>query len=560
MSRLALLILITLSAYFPKTKAQNTHPTFLLPDDGTAALFDPALWPFYHGVASGDPLPDAVILWTRVTPHSPKIGGNGATENIEVAWEMALDESFAHIEASGSAQTSAKKDFTVKVDVGGLLPNTHYCYRFKAFGETSIVGRTKTAAKTYRPNENPAPFFTKNQNKPTNGLQQPQLRLAVVSCNNYEAGYFNGFARIAEIPDLDAVVHLGDYIYEYGPGEYGDTSLHRSHLPAKEITTLQDYRTRYAQYRLDPDLRAAHQMHPFICVWDDHEIANNAYAEGAENHQPEKEGGFALRKNAATQAYYKWLPVREGKTVYRQFSFGGLADLFMLDERVAGRSAPETSRHRAKHDETRTMLGKEQLEWLKKGMKNSQATWKIIGNQVLFAELNVLPVFPKIFFNYDAWDGYAPERQAIKDFLFENDLRNTLFITGDTHSSWSFDIPRDFKKYKRKRSRNIVAHEFATPSVTSANFDEYKGPKTVRWMAKMFSKKSVNPHLRFLDLTHHGYLLLTLTPTEAVGEWHFVDTILERRAGEFVGGKEVVKAVSVPVLAGGNMSAGSAGK
>jgi len=507
-------------------------------------------------VASGDPLPDAVILWTRVTPDPYLLTVIG---DIDVKWEMALDENFTHLEASGQSCASAEKDFTIKIDASGLTPNTRYYYRFEAFGVKSVVGRTKTTASTIPQNESYKPLLAKNPKQPPGKPTSPIVRLAVVSCNNYEAGYFNGFARIAEQPDLDAVVHLGDYIYEYGPGFYGDSSLHRSHLPAKELVALQDYRTRYAQYRLDPDLREAHQMHPFICVWDDHEIANNAFADGAENHQAEKQGGFALRKKAATQAYFEWLPVREGKTVYRQFSFGGLADLFMLDERLAGRSEPETKRHRAKHDDTRTMLGKEQLEWLKKGMKNSGANWKLIGNQVLFAELNILPIFPKIFFNFDAWDGYAPERQAIKDFLFGNDIQNTLFITGDTHSSWAFDIPWDYKKYKRKRSKNIVAHEFATPSVTSANFDEYKSLKTALLFQKMLKKKSVNPHLRYIDLVNHGYLLLTLTPDEAVGEWHFVSTILERCDGVFVGGKAVVRATATdPVLASGTGGAESA--
>ncbi len=537
MSRLAILILLPFTAFLPKIKAQQTHPNLLPPDDSTAQYFDPTLKPFYHGVASGDPLPEAVILWTRVTPEYPL-----SANQIEIKWELALDESFTHTEAGGQVWASSSTDFTIKIDAKGLMPGTYYYYRFEALGAKSVVGRTKTADPDERPNGMPKPLLAKNSKKPMNSLPMPQCRLAIVSCNNYEAGYFNGFARIAELQDLDAVVHLGDYIYEYGPGTYGDSSLHRFHLPKREIVSLQDYRTRYAQYRLDPDLRKAHQMHPFICVWDDHEIANNAYADGAENHQPEKEGGFALRKNAATQAYYEWLPVREGKTVYRQFSFGSLADLFMLDERVAGRSAPETSRHRARHDETRTMLGSEQLDWLKSGMKKSKATWKLIGNQVLFAELNVLPVFPQIFFNYDAWDGYGPERQSIKDFLFENGLKNTLLLTGDTHSSWAFDIPKDFKKYKRKRSRNIVAHEFATPSITSANFDEYKPLKTVRWMQKIFKKKSVNPHLRYLDLSNHGYLLLTLTPDEAVGEWHFVNSILKPCDGQFLGGREVVRA------------------
>lgn len=510
----------------------------------------PAQAPFCHGVASGDPLADAVVIWSRVTPEP-------GSESVQVKWEVALDEQFTRVELAGEASTSAERDFTVKIDVQGLLPGVFHFYRFEAYGKKSITGRTKTAGRAIR-QEMPVFASLGGPNHQPRFLPSPneQARLAVVSCNNYEAGYFNAFARIAEIADLDAVVHLGDYIYEYAPGAYGDSSLHRTHLPEHELITLQDYRTRYAQYRLDPDLQAAHRMHPFICVWDDHEIANDAYADGAENHQA-GEGDFKVRKQAAAKAYYEWLPVREGDVLYRQFSFGSVADLFMLDERLAARAKQAVSKQSGKLNAERPMLGKEQLDWLKNGMQQSSATWKILGNQVLFAELHVLPVFPNIYVHFDAWDGYPVERQSIKDFLDGNDIANVIFATGDTHASWCFDIPLDFKKYKKKGAGKLVAHEFATPSVTSANFDEYKGEKTVRWLEKMFASPNTNPHLRYLDLSHHGYLLLTLTPYDAVAEWRFVEDIRRRTSGEYVGEKRVLKAAPLPGVAVGEASIGS---
>ncbi|MBI1227355.1 MAG: alkaline phosphatase [Bacteroidetes bacterium] len=550
-SRLYLLMLPLVAAVFFETKAQSTHTTLCFLDDGTSIYFDPTLKPFYHGVASGDPLSDAVIIWTRVTPETK-------VDTVRVKWRVALDEDFTHIEAEGETTTSPSRDFTVKIDAKGLHSGSFHYYQFEAFGKKSPVGRTKTTGRAPRQNQ---AYFTSHFPSKNLSSSYPspndQVRLAVVSCNNFQAGYFNAFARIAEIDDLDAVVHLGDYIYEYGAKTYADSSVHdRVHLPTHEIVSLQDYRTRYAQYRLDPDLQAVHQKHPFICVWDDHEISNNAYSSGAENHQP-NEGDFELRKIAASKAYYEWLPVREGNSLYRQFSFGsGLADLFMLDERVAGREQQPDSRRSKLLNAKRTMLGEEQLAWLENGLKNANSTWKIIGNQVLFAELSVSYLLPKIYVNFDAWDGYPTERQAIKDFLAAAEIPNVIFATGDTHAAWCFDIPQDFEKYKQGKSEKIVAHEFATASVTSANFDEYRGEKTVKFLERAFASQKTNPHLRYLDLCNHGYLLLTLTPYDAMAEWRFVEDIRHRTSGEFVGEKRVVKAQQLPELARGEASLG----
>ena len=252
-----------------------THATSV----GQSLDFDPDYKPFYHGVASGDPLADRVIIWTRVTPETSPMAP------VDVHWQVATDSGMTHVVQSGVFTTDAERDYTVKVDVTDLAPYTTYYYHFSALNATSITGRTRTA--------------------PT-ADEADRLRFAVVSCSNYQAGYFSAYRKIAERADLDAVIHLGDYIYEYsasGEDFYGNEDLrqNRSHLPDKEIVTLDDYRTRYSQYRLDPDLRAVHQQHPFIAVWDDHESTNDSYEDGAQNHQSETEGPWEERKSESKQ-------------------------------------------------------------------------------------------------------------------------------------------------------------------------------------------------------------------------------------------------------------------
>jgi alkaline phosphatase D len=264
---------------------------------------------------------------------------------------MSATPDFRRIAARGRTATGAARDFTVKVDAAGLKPATTYYYRFQALGERSPVGRTRTA--------------------PASGAKQ--IRLAVVSCSSLPHGYFNVYRRVAERPDLDAVLHLGDYIYEYANGGYGDgAALGRIPEPNKEIIALDDYRTRYAQYRRDPDLQEAHRQHPFIVVWDDHEIANNTWRDGAANHNPQNgEGDFAPRRAAAVQSYLEWMPIREDRfsreaRIYRTFHYGSLADLVMLDTRLVGRDEQPPNRDAIAilDDPKRSMLGAAQEDWL----------------------------------------------------------------------------------------------------------------------------------------------------------------------------------------------------
>lgn len=465
---------------------------------------------FLHGVASGDPLPDRVVIWTRVSSEVEK--------EVEVNWKMSSNEAMTQIVQSGKLMTNSNKDFTVKTDVTGLEANTKYYYQFEALDEKSPIGKTKTAAS-----------------------QSPEeVKLAIVSCSNYEAGFFNAYSRIAEREDLDAVIHLGDYFYEYAVGGYGDTSLGRLNLPVGELLSLDDYRTRYSLYRQDADLQKVHQAHPFITIWDDHEIANNAYLHGAENHQ-EGEGDYYKRAAAAKQAYYEWLPIRETTPLhYRKFQYGNLLDLIMLDERLAGRTAPVDSVDAPNYyDENRAILGDKQLNWFLDNLKNSKASWKVIGNQVLFSNLDMKAANPNWPINLDAWDGYPAERNKIVQFLQQEDIQNLIFVTGDTHRSWAFEAASSMKDYRENEAEAVVAVEFGTTSITSSNSDEGTTMDTVLMGEQVLLK--TNPHLKYLNAHDHGYLLLSLTQEEAIAEWHFVETVKKPSEKEFLGKKIRVK-------------------
>ena len=481
--------------------SSSSEPTF--PDDGTAIYHDQSLKPFYHGVASGDPLYDRVIIWTRLTPDHPG--------SVQVKWEMAEDQEFKTIVNKRFALAAPAKDYTIKVDVTGLQPDTYYYYKFITKGKTSVVGRTKTAPSK----------------------ESSDVQLAIVSCSNIEFGYYNSFGNIAQRNDLDAVVHLGDYIYEYAPGTYGDTSLQRLSIPAKELITLTDYRTRYSQYRLDVDFKKAHQMHPFILIWDDHEISNDAHTLGAQNHQKE-DGDYISRREAARQAYYEWMPIREnaGGQLYRKIEMGHIADLIMLDERLAGRTPPsESADDPTINDEDRSMLGEQQFQWLTKNLSGSQAKWRIIGNQVIFSDLNRRDIFPDKPLNLDAWDGYPAEKKKLVSYLDDNQIKNVIFVTGDTHCSWAFEVPKDLETYKKEGT--TVAIEFGTPGITSANYDEYATMDTVRIAENAY--RNLNPHLKYVNLHQHGYILLQADTSQIKAEWFFTKTVKESTEEEVRG-------------------------
>lgn len=467
--------------------------------------------PFSHGVASGDPLADRVVLWTRAQ------GRDAGT--VDVEWRVASDPEFGDVVASGSLRTGPERDYTVKVDPAGLAPGRRYWFAFSADGHTSPVGRTKTL---------PAP-----------GTPTDHLRLAFASCSNYAFGYFNAYGLIAERDDLDLVLHLGDYIYEYQNGQYGDgTALGRIPLPDHEIVTLDDYRLRYATYRTDPDLQEVHATHPFVCVWDDHELANNAWSGGAKNHDPATEGSWRERRRAAVQAYLEWMPIREtglaggAGRIYRSFRYGDLADIVMLDTRLVGRAAEAKSPEDVATiwDRTRSLLGPTQEAWFFDELRRSKrdaVAWRIVGQQVMLGQLRGRN---GLIINTDQWDGYAASRQRLLDLLKNEAISDVVVLAGDLHSSWAQDIaldPYDRQVYSPRSGHGSLAVEFVTPGITSPGVTD---PDKAD--ARAATARQANPHLRWVDLIHRGYAILDVTPEHARAEWYFVDTVTEQRRAE----------------------------
>ena len=462
---------------------------------------------FVHGVASGDPLSDGVILWTRIS-------GTPRNARPTVRWELARDLAFRQVAARGELSTDASRDFTVKIDVPGLQPGTTYYYRFESSGERSMVGRTKTVRAT----------------------DVDRLRLALASCSNLPFGYFNAYAAIARRADLDAVLHLGDYIYEYANGQYGDgAAFGRVPSPDREIVSLEDYRTRHAQYKTDPDLQEAHRQHPWIVIWDDHEVANNTWRDGAQNHQPE-EGDWATRRAAAIRAYHEWMPIREDRMtrqprIYRSFQFGSLADLVMLDTRVIDRDqeAPQRDQLEIIEHPQRSLLGGAQESWLFSELARSRkegVRWQLLGQQVMFA-----PMAPwgQASANKDVWDGYRPARNRLLDFFSEQKIGNAVILTGDVHSSWAYDVTRDpWHDYDPKSGRGTLAVEVVTPSVTSPSGWGDADKADARRKTMMAQR----PHLKWADGSSRGYVVLDVTAEAMQADWFFVPTIATRSPDE----------------------------
>ncbi|MER6734058.1 alkaline phosphatase D family protein [Streptomyces puniciscabiei] len=470
---------------------------------------------FLHGVASGDPLPDGVLLWTRVTPTPDAAPGSGVGPDTEVSWVVARDKAFTSIVAKGSVTATAASDHTVKADVRGLAPATDYWFRFSAGGTDSPVARTRTA--------------------PAADANVPGLRFGVVTCANWEAGYFAAYRHLAARGDLDAWLHLGDYIYEYKSGEYAARgTVVRPHAPANEIITLADYRIRHAKYKTDPDLQALHLKAPVIAIWDDHEFADNAWSGGAVNHTEGAEGTWTARKAAAKQAYFEWMPVRpaiEG-TTYRRLRFGKLADLSLLDLR-SFRSQQASAGSGSVDDPNRTLTGRAQLDWLKAGLKASDTRWRLVGNSVmiapfvigsltadLLAPLARMLDLPQggIGVNTDQWDGYTHDRRELLGHLRSNGIGNTVFLTGDIHMSWANDVPVDAGTYPLSPS---AATEFVITSVTSDNLDDIvKVPEgTVSAVAAPLIE-AANRHVHWVDTDRHGYGVLDITADRAQMDYY----------------------------------------
>jgi alkaline phosphatase D len=489
---------------------------------GSLALWPSLVWAgrqaadpgrvFRHGVASGDPLTDRVMLWTRVTPAAG--AGAGA---LRVTWRIADDERLERTVAQGSVETSAARDFTVKIDAGSLRPGRTYYYAFESGGERSPIGHTRTLPQD----------------------DVSRVRFASVSCANYPAGYFNVYRCLANRDDLDAVVHLGDYIYEFANGVYGDGSgSGRVPMPAGEATTLADYRMRYASYRSDVDLQAAHQKHPFIAVWDDHEVINDWWRDGAPRHDARR-GDWRVRLAGALQAYREWMPVRETASgtfqLYRSFRFGRLADLLMLDTR-SYRDRQSPARDTAQlTDPSRTFMGAAQEAWFISGLQRSQRDgtgWRVIGQQTIFSPLTPPGMPPQ---NPDMWEGYPAARARIFDAIESNKLSNLAILTGDIHSSWALDVARNpLGGYTASSGAGSLAVELITPAISSPPLFASAALKEQTSLLQLAA-----PHLKFFDGEHRGYVLVDITKARLQSEWYHVPAVdvrspEESRAAAFV--------------------------
>ncbi|MGW0143784.1 alkaline phosphatase D family protein [Streptomyces calvus] len=490
-----------LAASLPAARAATAAPAFL------------------HGVASGDPLPDGVLLWTRVTPTPEAVPGSGLGPDTEVRWTLARDRAFTDVVARGSTLATAAADHTVKADIRGLAPATDYWFRFSAGGADSPVARTRTA--------------------PAADAAVSGLRFGVVSCSNWEAGHFSAYRHLAARSDLDAWLHLGDYIYEYGTGEYGARGeVVRPTAPAHEILTLADYRVRHGQYKTDPDLQTLHHRAPVVAIWDDHEIANDTWSGGAENHTEGAEGTWAARQAAAKQAYFEWMPVRPALagTTYRRLRFGRLADLSLLDLR-SFRSQQVTTGDGAVDDPERTLTGRAQLDWLKAGLTASDTTWRLVGTSVMISPFAVgsLPAellgplaellgLPRegLALNTDQWDGYTDDRRELLAHLRAHAVRNTVFLTGDIHMAWANDVPVNAATYPLSAP---AATEFVVTSVTSDNLDDIvKVPEgTVSAVAAPLIR-AANRHVHWVDTDRHGYGVLDITTERAQMDYYVLSS------------------------------------
>ncbi len=461
-------------------------------NEAIRSLAEEDLKPFYHGVASGDPTNNSVIIWTRVTPD---IDGD-----TEVQWKISKDTTFSDTIQHGTFITNADRDYTVKIDVQDLEAGTYYYYEFTYDDRNSIIGRTKTA--------------------PSQIESIDQLRFAVVSCSNYSNGYFNAYEKIYERNDVDVILHLGDYIYEYGVNELLGTA--RENIPNYEIVELSDYRMRHASYKLDEDSRKMHQNFAIVATWDDHESANNSHRDGANNHSPSSEGDWGDRKIASHQAYYEWMPIRipdvnNEDRIWRKLNYGNLADIFVLDTRLYDRD----KQGEPYDDPNKKLLGPEQMQWLTEGLSNSDAKWKIIAQQVVMAPLVVPNYFTQeilLTINSDQWDGYLADRTKLYDHIRDNEIDNVIVLTGDIHTSWANDLPYNIFQYNRFTGAGSIAVEFVTTSVTTTS-----SPFPIPPANDII--KTVLPYIKYVELSRKGYTLLDLTKERAQADFFYVFTI-----------------------------------
>jgi len=437
-------------------------------------------YPFTLGVASGDPLPDSVVLWTRLAPAALS-GGGMPDRPVEVTWEVALDDRFAAVVRRGTEVAQPDLGHSVHAEPEGLEPGREYFYRFLAEGEASPTGRTKTA-----PAGSPA-----------------ALAFAFASCQQYEHGYYTSYRHMAE-EQLDFVVHLGDYIYEYEPNDYRAAGGNVRAHSGPEIITLEDYRNRYAQYKSDPDLQSAHAAFPWLVTWDDHEVDNNWADEVPEDGQPRE--AFLRRRASAFQAYYEHMPLRRDarpsgidQRLYRRIAFGDLASFNVLDTRQYRSDQVEcnntTVSCEPRNDPARTLTGDEQERWLLDGLGASNATWNVLAQQVFFAQRDFDTTEAQRF-SMDAWDGYAANRDRILGFVAERNVANPIVLTGDVHANWACDLKADFDDPDSR----TLGSEFVGTSISTGG----DGADTANQPVL-----DENPHIKFHN-TQRGYVRCAL--------------------------------------------------
>lgn len=503
------------------------------------ALFSNEDSPFRHGVASGDAGEDNVILWSRIS----------LIENTEqmVEWQIADDPAFSRTLQKGNLYTGPEKDFTLKIDVTGLEQVRKYYYRFVYKNHYSPTGVAKTT-----------------------GWTEGSLRnFAVISCSDYSAGYYNALAAIACRKDVNAVICLGDYIYEGTKrrfeqnSAYDENEFEATHFNRNRDWWLQFYRYRYAITRMDKDMQAVHAAHVFYTVWDDHEIANNTWKDGAQGHNPEHDGSWEDRVSAARQAYSEWMPIRgRADKIYRSVRFGSEAELFFLDTRLEGREKQvQNIRDPELFRKDRTLLGADQKNWLLESISKSTSQWKIIANQVIFSEINIKwanagGLFADKYAELestllDYWEGYPAEKDAIISHIKSKKLNDVLILSASMHCALAFDVTARPTRYTRLNEapsynpatgNGSIAVEFATPSITSANFDDRSGKMFANLFQNMINKKipepigyNPNPHLKYADLQQHGYFILQLSKKQAIASYYFTDQLLERSVKEHKG-------------------------
>ena len=538
----------------------------------SACSDDPLPVDFNYGVASGDPLTDRIILWTHAKYQT-------GSDPVNLIYQVANDTAFSSIVSSGQVTSGAETGFTVKVDALGLSAGKTYFYRFLCGPSISPIGQARTL---------PASDAT-------------EVTFSVFSCADYPLGFFNAYAEAAK-RDSHFAIHLGDYIYEYGTGSAPTDpiirNLKRFADHAKETLSLEDYRKRHALYKSDPDSKTLHAKMPMIAAWDDHEVSNDNYKDGAQGHDPATEGLYTVRRAVAIQAFHEWMPIRTGADklkIYRSFDFGRLVSLHMLETRNLARdkqiaitelaglegAAKQASALAEYARADRQMLGAEQLAWLQQKMSGSQATWQVLGQQVLMARMespvSVLSVLngdsrdpaaqqrgleainvylmakankaagalltstetdllnqaknPKIGYNLDAWDGYIAAREAVLASALQLN-KKLISLAGDTHNAWHSDLT--LMGLANADLANVkVGEEFATPGVSSGGFEEYLPGFTPEQVKTLF--ENIVDDLRWLDPSRRGYLKMTFTATEAKGEWIFVNQVLSRTYSADVG-------------------------